>query len=102
MVRPHIEYGDILCDKPNNIFFKSNLERVQYKFYPAITVATHDKCTEGIEDGFGNLLFLYKIIIIFIKTLSDYQISLKFFWTKIEKFNSFFPFDVTEWNKLNS
>ena len=72
LVRPHIEYGDILYDKPNNMFFKSNLERVQYKFYPAITVATHDKCTDGIEDGFGNLLVLYKIVIIFIKTLSDY------------------------------
>ena len=30
-VRPHLDYGDILYDKPQNENFKNILEKIQYK-----------------------------------------------------------------------
>ena len=36
-VRPHLDYGDILYDKPNNEHFQNKLEKVQYRACPAIT-----------------------------------------------------------------
>ena len=30
-IRPHLEYGDILYDKPNNENFQNKTEKVQYK-----------------------------------------------------------------------
>ena len=30
-VRPHLDYGDILYDKPGNLNFESKIEKVQYK-----------------------------------------------------------------------
>ena len=38
-VRPNLDYGDIVYNKPNNESFTSQLERTQYKAYLAITVA---------------------------------------------------------------
>ena len=38
-VRPNLDYGDIVYNKPNNESFTSKLERTQYKAYLAITVA---------------------------------------------------------------
>ena len=38
-VRSHLDYGDIVHDKPNNESFTSRLERVQYKACLAITGA---------------------------------------------------------------
>ena len=38
-VRPNLDYGDIVYNKPNNESFTSKLERTQYKTYLAITVA---------------------------------------------------------------
>ena len=30
-ITPHLEYGDILCDNPNNENFQNKTEKVQYK-----------------------------------------------------------------------
>ena len=38
-VRPHLDYGDILYDKPNNENFQNKLEKVQYRACFAITAA---------------------------------------------------------------
>ena len=38
-VRPHLGYGDILYDKPNNENFQNKLEKVQYRACLAITGA---------------------------------------------------------------
>ena len=38
-VRPHLDYGDILYDKPNNENFQNKLEKVQYRACLAITGA---------------------------------------------------------------
>ena len=29
-IRPHVDYADIIYDKPNNVSFKSKIENVQY------------------------------------------------------------------------
>ena len=36
-IRPHLDYGDILCDNPNNENFQSKLEKVQCRTCLAIT-----------------------------------------------------------------
>ena len=36
-VRPHLDYGDILYDKPSNDNFQSKMEKVQYRACLAIT-----------------------------------------------------------------
>ena len=38
-VRPHLNYGDILYDKPNNENFQNKLEKVQYRACLTITGA---------------------------------------------------------------
>ena len=38
-VRPRLDYGNILYDKPNNENFQNKLEKVQYKACLAITGA---------------------------------------------------------------
>ena len=37
--RPHLDYGDILYDKPGNLKFKSKIGKVQYKACIAVTGA---------------------------------------------------------------
>ena len=39
LIRPHLDYGDIIHDKPNNESFKNKIENIQYKACTAITVA---------------------------------------------------------------
>ena len=38
-IRPHLDYGDILYDKPNNENFQNKIEKVQYRACLAITGA---------------------------------------------------------------
>ena len=38
-IRPHLDYGDIIYDKPNNESFKNKIENIQYKTCIAITGA---------------------------------------------------------------
>ena len=38
-LRPHIDYGDIICDQPSNESFCETRESVQYKAALAITGA---------------------------------------------------------------
>ena len=38
-IRPHLDYGDILYDNPNNENFQSKLQKVQYRACLAITSA---------------------------------------------------------------
>ena len=36
-IRPHLDYTDIIYDKPNNASFKTKIENVQYRVCIAIT-----------------------------------------------------------------
>ena len=37
--RPHLDFGDVIYDKPNNESFKNKIENTQYKACIAITGA---------------------------------------------------------------
>ena len=41
-IRPHLDYGDILYDKPENENFQNKLEKVQYRACLAITGAIQE------------------------------------------------------------
>ena len=45
-VRPNLDYGDIIFDKPNNESFKSRIESIQYKTSIAITEAVQGTSRE--------------------------------------------------------
>ena len=49
-VRPNLDYGDILYDKPDNQNFQSKLEKVQYRACLAITNAIQGSSKERIYD----------------------------------------------------
>ena len=72
-VRPNLDYGDIIFDKPNNESFKSRIESIQYKACIAITGAIQGTSRErlyrelGLESlsdrcWFRKLTFFYKIV----------------------------------------
>ena len=52
-VRPHLDYGDILYDKPNNEHFQNKLEKVQYRACPAITGAIQGTSRTKLYDELG-------------------------------------------------
>ena len=39
LIRPHLDCGYVICDKPNNESFKNKIENTQYKACIAITGA---------------------------------------------------------------
>ena len=49
-VRPHLDYGDILYDKPGNLYFESKTEKVQYKACIAITGSVQETSRERLYD----------------------------------------------------
>ena len=72
-VRPHLDYGDILYDKPNNENFQSKLEKVPYRTCLAITGAIQRTSRTKLYDILGlhslikrrwcnKLIFSYKIV----------------------------------------
>ena len=52
-IRPHLEYGDILYDKPDNEHFQNKIEKVQYKAYLAITGAIQGTSREKLYEELG-------------------------------------------------
>ena len=38
-IRPHLDYGDVIYDQPNNDSFSDKIEQLQYKVYLPITGA---------------------------------------------------------------
>ena len=72
-IRPHLDYGHILYDKPENQNFQNKLEKVQYKACLAITGAIQGTSRQKIYDELGlhtlierrwrsKLTFFYKIV----------------------------------------
>jgi len=72
-IRPHLDYGDILYDKPNNENFQNKIEQVQYRACLAITGAIKGTSRERLYDELGlhslierrwrsKLIFFYKIM----------------------------------------
>ena len=52
-IRPHLEYGDILYDKPENENFQNKLEKVQYRACLAITGAIQGTPRQKLYDELG-------------------------------------------------
>ena len=75
-IRPHLDYGDILYDKPENENFQNKLEKVQYRACLAITGAIQgtsrqkpfnklglDLLSKRVKDvGVTNLFCFHKIL----------------------------------------
>ena len=72
-IRPHLDYGDILYDKPSNDSFQTKMEKVQYRACLAITGGIRGTSRERLYDELGShslvkrrwrnkLVFFYKIV----------------------------------------
>ena len=118
-IRPHLDYRDILYDKPSNDNFQSKMEKVQYRACLAITGGIQGTSRERLYDELGlhSLVFFYKIV---NRLLPDYLYSYLDFPfqendllrsssatittplpTKTKSFKgTFFPYCINEWNKL--
>ena len=127
-IRPHLDYGDILYDKPNNEIFQNKIERIQYRACLAITGAIQSTSREKVYDEFGlhslakrrwrsKLIFFYIIV---NRLLPDYLYSyldfpsqndyllrsastsiIRPFPSRTKSFKkSFFRYCIIEWNHL--
>ena len=86
-IRPHLDYGDIIYDKPDNEFFKNKIENIQYKACIAITGAIQGNITRKQDKS--------------IRARAS-EHNIKRFGTRTENFKqSFFLFYVNEWCKLD-
>ena len=125
-IRPHLDYGDVIYDQPNNESFKQKIESVQYNAALAITGAIKGTSRERLYQELGlesmkdrrwyrRLTYFYNIVNgncpeYLEKYLPSKQHShnnersnlFRIFISHTEYYkNSFFPFCVNEWNKLD-
>ena len=126
-VRPHFDYGDIIYDSPTNDSFIQKLDSVQYNAALAITGCIRGTSTSKLFEELGleslldrrwlrRLCVFYKIVnykcpnylsdIIPFRTQQSrtrkQHSGMDSFLCRTEFFsNSFFPFCVQEWNKLD-
>ena len=125
-VRPHLDYGDMIYDQPHNDSFIQKIESVLYNAALAITGAIKGTSPERLyqEIGFEPLSDRrwYRRLCSFYKIMKDnaplylksYVPPLRFSYNlerrnlidcipaQTDYFNnSFFPFCVNEWNKLD-
>ena len=127
-IRPNLDYGDILYDKPKNENFQNKLEKVQYRACLAITNAIQGTSKDRLYDELGlysltnrrwksKLIFFYKIVngmfpnylysFLDFPTQENYPLRsaseniIQPIPTRTKTFkNSFFPFCISEWNNL--
>ena len=52
-IKPHLDYGDILYDNPNNENFQSKIEKVQYRACLAINHAIKGTSGERLYNELG-------------------------------------------------
>ena len=124
-VRPHLDYGDVIYDQPNNSRLSDKIETVQYNAALAITGAIRGISKEKLYQELGleslkdrrwltRMSYLYKIISTklppylyeLIPPLQRSHRYLGCFQTlrcRTTLFqNPFLPFTITEWNKLDT
>ena len=126
-VRPHLDYGDVLYDNPGNSVFSQRIESVQYNAALAITGCIRGTSREKLYCELGlesladrrycrRMLFFYKIfngqapsyLTKYLPTQTDVTYSfrsrqpVRHLTVRTERFqNSFFPFCLSQWNKLD-
>ena len=127
-VRPHLDYADIIYDYPGNATLSSKLESIQYNACLAITGCFRGTSREKLYSELGlesladrrysrRLFLFYKIVNKMApRYLSDIlptrnatianlrsRPQIYPLHARTERFrNSFFPFCISEWNKLDS
>ena len=52
-IRPHLDYGDVIYDQPNNDSFTDKTEQLQYKACLAITAAIQGTSRECLHNELG-------------------------------------------------
>ena len=52
-IRPHLDYGDVIYDQPNNDSFSDKIEQLQYKACLAITGAIQGTSQECLYNKLG-------------------------------------------------
>ena len=124
-VRPHLDYGDVIYDQPNNHSFSEKIESIQFNSALAITGAIRGSSREKLYNELGfeslkdrrwmrRLCYFYKIFYLQSPTylannLPSMTISQRYpnsfsnIRCRTTTFqNSFFPYSVSQWNQLNS
>ena len=112
-IRPHLEYGDVIYDQPNLSSLANEIESVQYNAALAIT---------GAELGFESLkdwrwlrrlcnlykivstkqpAYLYDLIPPFQRSARNKGCIYEPFCRTMSFKNSFLPYAIKEWNKLD-
>ena len=125
-IRPHLDYGDIIYDQPNNQAFSNKLEAVQYNAALAITGAIRGTSRIKIYQELGleslksciwfrHLCYFYKIknygfpgYLFKLIPLDTHSYNTRFsenittYCCRTDIFkHSFFPWTIVEWNKLD-
>ena len=125
-IRPHLDYGDVIYDQPNNATYCDKIETIQYNAALAITGAIRGTSKERLYEELG-LEFLssrrwFRRLCLFHKifttkspsylhnlipanlrpynTRHNQNISEIFCRTQYYR-DSFFPYVISEWNKLD-
>jgi len=127
-VRPHLDYGDIIYDYPGNATFSQKLECIQYNACLAITGCIRGTSREKLYSELGlesladrrfcrRLSFFFKIVkgmtpqyLVEIlpprrAAFANLRSRLPIYPLEVrtERYrNSFFPYCINEWNKLDS
>ena len=124
-VRSHLDYGNVIYDQPNNSRLSDKIESVQYNAALAITGTIRGTSKEKLYQELGleslkdrrwlrRMSYLYKIIstklppylyelIPPLQRSHRYPSCFQTFRCRTTFFqNSFLPFAITEWNKLDS
>ena len=129
-VRPHLDYGDIIYDNPENKTLINKLEKVQYQACLAVTGAFQGISRESLYRELGleclQTRRWYRKIILFYKILNGLapkylfdispvsknrhystrnqsNLELSQFFSRTKSFsNSFFPYCIKELNKLDT
>ena len=125
-IRPHLDYGDIVYDQPNNENVCDTIEKVQYNAALAITGAIKGTSQLKIynELGIESLKFRrwFRCLCVFFKikttkipkylyelilpeshiynTRNSENVETYYCRTDLFKY-SFFPYTIVEWNKFN-
>ena len=125
-IRPHLDYADIIYDKPSNINICNKIESLQYNAALAITGAIRGSSKEKLYQELGfdflssrrwlrKLCLFYKIVVNkspiylynYVSTVNQScqtRSSDKFLYmcSRAEYFaNSFFPYTLNVWNNLS-
>ena len=123
-IRPHLDYGDVIYDQPNNYSFSDKIEQLQYKARLAITGAIQETSRERLYNELvpeslssrrwcRKLCAIYKLLSTQCpKDLFNIILSSERFYDTRKKqrsfFNcrtncfkySFFPNSLSEWSQL--